>query len=268
MKLSISNIGWAPEHDKHMYSFLSVNGFSGLEIAPTRLFPDTPYDMLHEASIFAKQLKSTHNLTISSMQSIWYGITESIFGTESDRQKLINYTKKAVDFAAGIGCGNLVFGCPRNRATPPNMTTDEYLPIAHEFFNEIGQYAQEKSVFISIEPNPPIYNTNFINTTKEALALCEALNNPSIKINIDLGTMIYYNESFNLLGDNIRHINHVHISEPGLVPIEKRPLHKELLQTLHGAGYEKYISIEISPQSDIEIIKNTALYIKEIYRDI
>lgn len=39
MKLSISNIAWSAEHDAAMYKFLQQEGFSGLEIAPTRIFP-------------------------------------------------------------------------------------------------------------------------------------------------------------------------------------------------------------------------------------
>lgn len=53
-----------------------------------------------------------------SMQSIWYGRTEKLFGTEEERNLLLDYTKSAVDFAAAIGCKNLVFGCPKNRCIP------------------------------------------------------------------------------------------------------------------------------------------------------
>ena len=49
MKLSISNIAWSTEHDNTMYQFLKDNGFDGLEIAPTRIFPEKPYEHLSEA---------------------------------------------------------------------------------------------------------------------------------------------------------------------------------------------------------------------------
>jgi len=268
MKLSISNIGWLLEYDEEMYRFLSSIGFHGVEIAPTRIFQDSPYDKLNEARRFARTLKETNGLSISSMQSIWYGVTESIFGSDNQRKGLVDYTKKAIDFAVTIGCSNLVFGCPKNRAVPENMAPEIYLPIAHEFFNEIGVYAAENSVSISIEPNPVIYNTNFINTTEEAFALCEALNNSGIRVNIDLGTMIYYGESSKTLRDGIRFINHVHVSEPHLVPIERRALHRELITELHDLGYDKFISIEMCNQSNIEVIKNTILYVKEIYDEL
>ncbi len=43
MKLSISNIGWQPEDDRHVYDLMMRYGYSGLEIAPTRIFPEAPY---------------------------------------------------------------------------------------------------------------------------------------------------------------------------------------------------------------------------------
>ena len=39
MKLSFSNIAWSAEQDEKIYGALAARGFSGVEIAPTRLFP-------------------------------------------------------------------------------------------------------------------------------------------------------------------------------------------------------------------------------------
>ena len=42
MNLSISNIAWKAEYDSEMYKYLETTGFNGLEIAPTRIFPENP----------------------------------------------------------------------------------------------------------------------------------------------------------------------------------------------------------------------------------
>ena len=267
MNLSVSNIGWTSDFDEEMHGFLSDNGFNGLEIAPTRIFPNAPYEQLKEARWFAMKLKNSYGLAISSIQSIWYGISESIFGSGNHQQKLVDYTKSAVDFASAIGCPNLVFGCPKNRATPEAVLSDVYIPIAHGFFNAIGSYAFEQGVCISIEPNPPIYNTNFINTTEEAFAFCKSLANPGVKVNIDLGTMIHYGEDISILTDNINLVNHVHISEPHLVPIIERDLHKEVICKLLDTGYKNFFSIEMGKCDDNRPLKAAILYLKEIVRD-
>ena len=43
MKLSISNIAWSKEDDDKVYGFMRELGYSGLEIAPTRIFEGQPY---------------------------------------------------------------------------------------------------------------------------------------------------------------------------------------------------------------------------------
>lgn len=115
LKLAISNIAWAPENDSAMYNSMKQLGFSGLEIAPTRIFPNTPYNRIDEASKWANQLYRQYNLKIASLQSIWYGKTESLFSSDHNYSILLEYTKDAIKFANAVGARNIVFGCPKNR---------------------------------------------------------------------------------------------------------------------------------------------------------
>ena len=91
MKLSISNIAWSKENDDKVYEFMRELGYSGLEIAPTRIFEEQPYQKLREASKFRTNLKENIGLSISSMQSLWYGRKEEIFGSVSERKALLEY---------------------------------------------------------------------------------------------------------------------------------------------------------------------------------
>ena len=76
MNLSISNIAWVPEQDTNVYRMMKNYGYSGLEIAPTRIFPENPYGDLDKARLWAEVLKEKEGFQIPSMQSIWYGRTE------------------------------------------------------------------------------------------------------------------------------------------------------------------------------------------------
>ena len=73
MKLSVSNIAWSSENDASMYNALKDIGFNGLEIAPTRIFVDAPYDNITAAAEWSRNIYKNYGLSISSMQSIWYG---------------------------------------------------------------------------------------------------------------------------------------------------------------------------------------------------
>lgn len=261
MKLSISNIAWAAEHDTDMYSFLQESRFDGLEIAPTRIYPEAPYDKLSEAKEWAESLKKNYGLVVPSMQSIWYGHTEKIFGDKKDRQILIDYTKKAVDFARTIGCCNLVFGNPKNRDTEDVAAI---MPIAIDFFKEIGDYAAEHNTVIALEPNPTIYNTRFMNYTEQAVEMAYKASSDGIKVNVDLGAIIYNEEDVNYLKQISEYVNHVHISEPGLNLIEKRELHKLLFTVLSEIEYKRFVSIEMGNMGDLDKVKEIIQYVKDL----
>lgn len=257
MKLSISNIGWTEERDKAVYAMMRRHGFSGLEIAPTRIFPRNPYEDLSAARNWAQELKDTYGFAVPSMQSIWYGRSERIFGSQEEREALLAYTKKAVDFAQAIGCGNLVFGCPRNRNLPEGADSR----TAVSFFRELGDYAKSRDTVIGMEANPPIYNTNYINDTASALALIREVDSEGFRLNLDVGTMLHNEEAVDLLAGQEHLINHVHISEPHLAPVRERTLHKELIELLRKSGYTGYVSIEMGRQEDLSVLENVMAYL-------
>ncbi len=261
MYLSISNIAWDASNDEYVYGLMKKYGYLGLEIAPTRVFPNNPYDHLKEAKEWVERINNEEGLTIPSMQSIWFGRKEKIFGTEEERQFLIGYTKKAIDFAEDIGCNNLVFGCPQNR----NITEDSDLLIALPFFKELGDYAVEHNTVIGLEANPRIYNTNYINSTKEAIELLEQVDSSGFKMNLDVGTMIQNDEHVESLVGYVHLINHVHISEPELKMVKKRNLHRELMELLLDEGYSGFVSIEMGKRDNLKEIEEVLKYVNDVF---
>lgn len=262
-KLSISNIAWTNENDILVYEMMKAKGFSGIEIAPTRIFPENPYDKCGDAKVWADEIKSNYGFLVPYMQSIWYGRQEKLFGTDEERVALLDYTKKAIVFAESIGCKNLVFGCPRNRNMPE--AADGQIAIA--FFKEIGDYAYEHNTTIGMEPNPPIYNTNYINDTPAALELIEKVDSKGFRLNLDFGTMVENSEDVSVLKGKEHFINHVHISEPGLKEVKKRTAHNDLAELLNSYGYKNYVSIEVGKQDDIKKLEKMMTYVKSVFGD-
>ena len=175
----------------------------------------------------------------------------------------MEYTKKAIDFAAALECHNLVFGCPKNRSI--NCSGD--YNIAVDFFSAIGEYAHNRNTVIALEANPVIYNTNFITSTAEAFSMVKEVQSEGFLVNLDIGTMIYNEEPLDIIADNIDLINHIHISEPGLAGIQKRKLHRQLAGILAGQ-YSKFISIEMGKQEDLQRVFDALSYVKEVFYEI
>lgn len=261
MKLAISNIAWETANDQNAYDMMKQLGYTGLEIAPTRIFKEQPYECLKEAENWKNNIQKEYGFCIPSMQSIWFGRQERVFGSETERQTLLNYTKKAIDFAAAVGCGNLVFGCPRNRFVPEGVDANKAIP----FFRELGEYALYKGTVVGMEANPPIYNTNYINDTIAALELIKEVDSKGFLLNLDVGTMVENGEDMAELEGQISFINHIHISEPGLKPIEKRELHLWLARFLKEENYQKFVSIEMGKQEDVSYLREVMAYVKEVF---
>ncbi len=260
MKLAISNIAWTEQLDEDVYRIMKECGFKGLEIAPTRILPNKPYERLDEIKKWYSCLKNKYEFEIPSMQSIWYGRSESLWENTEDRKQLLEYTKEAIRFANSIECKNLVFGSPRNRFRPDGV--DEKPVI--DFFEEIGEFAKQMDTCIAMEANPTIYNTNYVTTTDQAVTLIEKINSEGFQLNYDLGTVIHNEEEIGNIQSWVRYINHVHISEPGLEMIKSREMHETLFQVLSENKYEKYISIEMKTMDNIEDLVKVMQYISLI----
>ena len=262
-KLAISNIAWSAENDAAAYDLMHRFGFVGLEIAPTRIFPNNPYTMLEQAGAWSRDLEKRHQFCVPSMQSIWYGRSENLFVSQADRDALADYTFQAIGFAKACGIRNLVFGCPRNR----NMPEGADIADAIGFFKRIAGEAQKKGCVIALEANPVMYHTNFINTTQDALKMLEMIDHPALMLNLDLGTVIANDEDLQVIASSVHRIHHVHISEPGLKPIQQRALHRKLADLLKNGHYQGFVSIEMGRLESLSDIEDCMRYIRSIFGD-
>lgn len=274
MKFSVSNIAWSPDEDAGMYELLGEKRFA-LEIAPTRIIPwedsETlgrmagPYDRIRDAANWSKNLYDKYGINVVSMQSILNGVKASVYGQEKERRFLVEYMKKAIDFAQAVKSRNLVFGCPLNRRIPDGFPLEDAGKVAIDFFSEVAMYAAQQGTCVSIEANPAVYNTNFINYTSQAFDLVRCIAREvgknaakGFKVNFDLGTVLTNGENIYelLTEENIAMINHVHFSEPNLRVIRERREHREVIRLLEDAGYDRYVSLEMRmPENQNELFE-------------
>ena len=135
---------------------------------------------------------------------------------------------------------------------------------AEAFFMQAGNLAARYGVRLAIEANPPMY-TNYLNGTAEAFSLVKRLDNPGLAVNLDLSTMLAQGEKLQNFVDDLKYVSHVHISEPGLAPIQKRPEHKELALLLGAVGYRGFVSVEMA-RTDLDTVKRTLDYVAEVFQ--
>lgn len=267
MKFSISNIAWLKENDEHIYGLLKELGFNGIEIAPTRIF-ESGYNTSHsDLMLFRNQLKK-FNLEISSMQSLLFGYVQGIFESSKQNEAIQEVMAEAFKFAETLGISNLVFGSPSLR----NINNVAQEREAKLFFDACMRLASLTKRHFSIEPNPIIYKTNFITTTQSAFDYVSKFNHAYFGVNLDLGTILENNEDIDelLSPTTIKYVNHVHISEPFLVPIsnEHKQVHFKLLRKLKELNYQHYVSIEMKRLDDVKEIERILRYIRDIALEV
>ena len=258
IRLSISNIAWDKADDEAVYTEMQAHGFAGLELAPTRIFPQQPYDQLSSAILFGGYLKNRWGFSVPSIQSIWYGQTGSIFHPD-EAEALLDYTAGACQFAHSLNCPSMVFGCPKNRTLAPG---DD--PAAGDrFFVQAGNLAARYGVVLAIEANPPVY-TNYLTRTADAFALVRRLDNPGLAVNLDLSTILANGERLRDFIPDLGWVSHIHISEPGLAPVTRRPEHTELALLLKAVGYKGFVSIEMG-RTSLDNVRRAIDEIAEVF---
>ena len=260
LKVAASNIGWAEADDGRVLERMVELGFTGLEIAPTRVFANRPYSKVREFAAWAGEIEARYGLSVCSMQSIWRGRAESIFD-DAGALALIDYTAEACNFAAAGGVKNLVFGCPSNRSVPQGHDGLE----AGAFLRACGRLAADSGAVFALEANPPMYDVSFLNTTTEVVDYLDMLEGaPGLGLNLDVGAMICADEGMGIVERAMPYVSHVHISEPGLAPIVERSLHRDLRGVLEEGGYCGYVSLEMG-RADLGTVSRCLEYLAETF---
>ncbi len=264
MFLSYSNIAWTRNIDDKVYQILMENSFDAIDIAPGSIFTDPINISADEKAKFRNKLNE-FKLSTAGVQSLLFGKNDlKIFDNQESRLKTLSYLKELVNSMADLGFKTLIFGSPVNRQVG-NLDSVSIESIAIDFFAELGKFSEECGICFCLEPNPRIYNCDFLYTTEQALKFVKKIDCSGLKMNLDLGTIKVNNESLTdiINVENLRYFGHVHISESELKPIAEDLILDEFLNLLNEINYSGYTAIEMrkateDAQDNINIIENIA----------
>lgn len=267
-RLAASNIAWEPSDDDAVARVLRTGGFQGVEIAPTKRWESPIEAGKREIAAYRAEWQR-RGLQIVALQSLLYGRNDlQLFGTQIGRRALREYMMALVEMASGLGATALVFGSPKNRQRR-TMAIDEAMGIAVEFFREIGALALSRGCVICIEPNPPSYDCDFINTTAEAVTLVESIGSRGVRVQGDVGAMLSDGEDPATAVHTARGlIGHFHVSEPGLAEISSVAANAAAATALRDAGYGGWVSIEmraVKGEPAIDTVGRAAKKVSAIY---
>jgi D-psicose/D-tagatose/L-ribulose 3-epimerase len=254
VKLAVSNIAWDASADDAAAAVLVREGALGVELAPTK-WRDAPYDAPADEIAALRSRWEDRGLPIIGLQSLLYGRPDlQLLAGDRERAALIDYLRRVADFAGVVGARSLVFGSPKNRVRGAR-SIDDAMGIARDAFRTLAAHARERSVVFCIEANPPEYGGDFITHTRDAVELCRLVDDPSIRVNADLGGMMLSGEDpADAIARAATYVAHVHASEPHLAALSTISAHERAASSLAAMDYSGWVSIEMrAPASGDQI---------------
>ncbi len=267
MKLSVSNIAWNPEEEEEVFELLLANGVSGVEVAPTKIWPAWQGADLETVKQYRSNIEKK-GLEIPALQAILFDKPElQVFGDSETQSLLIAHLGMVAALANTLGAQILVFGSPKNR-NRGDLSTEQAFAEGVNFFRRVGEVCIEHGTKLCLEPNPSCYDCNFMTHWHEVSEMVLKVSHPGVCLHLDTACIT-------LAGDNVvaainecaGKISHFHVTEPNLGDFSKPILdHAEIGRTLRESNYEGYLSIEMRrSEYPIKSIKEAVLRVIDWY---
>jgi len=267
VNLCVSNIAWNVDEDSAAMNLLQEMGVDGIELAPTRWWPDLSRVSLQQVA----EVRSVFNgcgVKPLAFQSVLFGQPQLSIFDPSTRKACRDYLLHVIELACRLAVPIIVFGSPRNRRRG-TLSIEMALASATEFFGDLSQNARKSGVRICFEPNPSSYGGDFGCTVQESMALIEAVDSDGFQLNLDLGGISMNGETpSQVVHRACDRIGHVHLSEPNLSGFLK-PVgpHHEAGDALVNVGYSGAISLEFRRQSSgLAAVVEAVAFARSVYR--
>lgn len=246
MKLAVSNIAWSTAIDEDVLAALQSAGVGGVEVAPTRWWPDWK-GVSPESGTTFRESYAARGFTIPALQAILFARPEDkLFGTDVQREGLVNHLRMCADLASALGASSLVFGAPKNRELN-GIPVDQAFDMAREVFATVGDYYAQRGVCLCLEANPPQYGCQFMTNSVDAGKVVKAVNSPGIGLHLDTACMHLAEENIaEAIQRNFDVLRHFHASEPFLGSFDAPVVdHATASRVLRSLGYSGWVSLEM-----------------------
>lgn len=257
MKIAISNIAWQVKEEESIAQIMQSFNITGVEIAPTKIC-DSPLTATNAEIESYRKFWQSRGIEIVAMQALLFGRPDlTIFRNAEKRKETLDYLSDTIELGSKLGAKSLIFGSPNNRRIE-NLTGNEVEEIAVSFFFELGEIAAKYGIKFCIEPNPTVYNCNFINTSQEGLELVEKVNSDGFGLHLDAAAMTLNGEAIETtIVQCFSRLCHFHISEPFLAPVGEGKVDRQTFaNTLANLNYQGWKSIEMKAQNIDSNIEN------------
>jgi len=268
MRLAVSNIAWAGDEQDAILAALPELGVTGIEIAPTMVWPGWE-GATQEAARALRDSLAGQGFAVPALQSILFARPDlHVFGDAASRDALVAHISRVAALAGALGAGVMVFGSPRNRLRgdrAPERAMDEVVPL----FRALAEACRNEGTTLGIEANPPQYGGDFLLRWTEAAELVARVDHPGVVLHLDTACTA-------LAGDDpaaaatacAARIGHFHVSSPMLAPVDVASdiAHLAIAAALREGGYAGWVSIEMRrTDTPLDTVRRAAAHVRACY---
>jgi D-psicose/D-tagatose/L-ribulose 3-epimerase len=268
MRLAVSNIAWAADEQDAILAALPECGVTGIEIAPTMVWPN--WDGATPAA--ARALRETlagQGFAIPALQSILFARPDlHVFGDAASRDALVAHIARVAALAGALGAGVMVFGSPRNRLRgdiAPAQAMDQAVPL----FRALAEACRNEGTALGIEANPPQYGGDFLLRWTEAAELVARVDHPGVVLHLDTAcTALAGDDPAQAATTCAARIGHFHVSAPMLAPVDAASdiAHPAVAAALRAGGYAGWVSIEMRrTDTPLDTIRRAVSHVRACY---
>ncbi|WP_455219916.1 sugar phosphate isomerase/epimerase family protein, partial [Kaarinaea lacus] len=238
----------------------------GIEIAPTKIWPNWEGASQQNAEIYKKQM-ADQGFQIPAMQAILFGKPELQLFDNDTHQSFLEHIRLVSDLAAGFGAKVLVFGAPKNRKRG-QLATSAAIEIATEFLAKAGEICHANQCCLGLEHNPVEYGCDFVTNASDARQLVDIIKHPGVQLHIDSAGLYMCGGNISDVIKNVSPFVHYHISEPMLEPIAGGVVdHKGAFRVLKEINYTSWYSIEMKQPKTPELVFQSVAQVSSLFAD-
>jgi len=235
-EISISNLAWDPIDNELIFKKLNSVGITHIEGVLTKI--SDWKNLTKEKLVEFKILMDKYNISMESIQSIFFGVNCLDL---TDEIIVIKHYIKLIEYCKIFGVKVMVLGSPSLR-----KNIEGWENKLSSILNQVDNLLIGTNIELSIEPNMKGYNGGYFFTLNEIVNFIEINGFKNIKTMIDTHNIkLEQLDPINEFESNIKHINHIHISEPHLKPIVEFDFHKKFSELLKKNNYNGIITYEV-----------------------
>ena len=223
-------------------------GYQGTEIAPFTINTDITKVTAGQRTALRRAADKA-GVKVDGLHWI-LSKTKGLHLTTADRdvrKKTALYLGELARFCAELGGDVMIFGSPKQRSLQGNMSMEEGFRNAVEVLQSVTPVLEQTGVTIAMEPLSTL-ETNFLNTSGEAVLLAERVDSPYVKMMLDCKAM-WATEPWSI-PELIRmrknwfvhfHANDPNLQGPGFGALDFVPIFKALREI----NYKRWVSVEV-----------------------